>query len=423
MWTPGKVFPIFLWVFFFLGSASANAEDAQLRGLIEEALQNNPEVLAAQARAEAARYRIPQAKTLPDPMLMFGYQNEGWNDYTFGKMPDAQWMFSASQMFPFPGKRSLKGEMAGKEAQSLTSEHQAVRLATVAKIKELYYDLFFAYKNIELLHDQRTLLSRIEDAALARYSSGMGMQQEVLMAQAEKYMLLEKEEMQKQKIESLEGMLNAAVGRSATSPIPKPQELVSTPCRLTLDELVEEAVKNSPEICAKEQMRAAAEAQVQMARKEYYPDFTINGGVSKRRGMYDDMWSLTTTINIPLYYRSRQRQAVFEAASSLSAARCDVDSTKLMLFSAVRENYSMLPTAERLMELYKSALIPKTSQDFESALVGYQTGQVEPLTVITRLKTLLDYELLYWDQLVRREKALAKLESLSGTTLSPSGSE
>jgi outer membrane protein, heavy metal efflux system len=423
MWTRSKSIRICVCAAFTLWSAAAGAEDAQLKGLIEEALKNNPEVLAAQSRAEAAKYRIPQAKSLPDPMVMFGYQNEGWNDYTLGTMPDAQWMFSASQMFPFPGKRSLKGEMAGKEAQSLFSEHQVVRLATVAKVKELYYDLFLAYKNIELLQDKGTFLSRIEDAALARYSSGMGMQQEVLMAQAEKYMLMEKEEMQKQKIQTLEGMLNSAVGRSVTAPVPRPQELTVTPPPPSVDALIEETFKNSPELRAKEEMRAAAEARVQMARKEYYPDFTINAGVSKRRGMFDDMWSLTSTINIPLYYRSRQRQALFEAESSLSAARCELDAAKLMLSSALRDNSSMLSTADRLMELYKNALIPKTYQDFESALAGYESGQVEPLTVITRLRALLDYELLYWDQLVQREKAVAKLEAVAGTALAPSGSE
>ena len=45
-------------------------------------------------------------------MFMFGYQNEGHDRYTYGEMQGAQWMFSASQMFPFPGKLPLKGEMA-----------------------------------------------------------------------------------------------------------------------------------------------------------------------------------------------------------------------------------------------------------------------------------------------------------------------
>jgi len=145
-------------------------------------------------------------------MFMIGYQNEGFSKYSYGDSLMSAWMFAASQMFPFPGKLPLKGEMTSREAEGQGESHAAVRLKTVLRVKELYYDLFVTYKYIDLIRDRTALFSKIEDAALSRYSSGMGQQQEVLMAQTEKYMLLEKEEMLKQKIQSLEGMLNAAVG-------------------------------------------------------------------------------------------------------------------------------------------------------------------------------------------------------------------
>jgi hypothetical protein len=87
---------------------TANADEIRLKNLIEEALQKSPQVLASESRALAAGYRVPQAGSLPDPMIMFGYQNEGWERNTFGKESDAQRMFSASQMFPFLGKLLLK---------------------------------------------------------------------------------------------------------------------------------------------------------------------------------------------------------------------------------------------------------------------------------------------------------------------------
>ena len=80
----------------------------------------------------------------------------------------------------------------------------------------------------------------------------------------------------------------------------------------------------------------------------------------------------------------------------------------------MRDNYSMARTAEKLMELYRNGLIPKTYQDFESALSGYGTGRVDEITVITRLKTLLDLEISYWGQFTEREKAIARLQSIAG---------
>ena len=351
-------------------SVHALDKDLTLQELIDDALKNSPEILAAESRSVAAEYRIPQAKSLSDPMFMFGYQNEGWKKYTYGEMQGAQWMFSASQMFPYPGKLGLKGEMAQRDAESQRAMSSAVRLQVIAKVKTLYYELFLAYKNIDLLSDKTVLFSRIEDAAVARYASGMGMQQEVLMAQTEKYMLLEKEEMQKQKIQSVEAMLNATVGRDVNSPLGRPVELSPTYSR-SMEELLSAAYQNSPEIKSKEKMIAAAEAKVKMAQKEYYPDFTINAGYFKRAGEFLDMWSLTSTINIPLFYKTKQRQAVLEAEANLSAARYELEATKFMISSGIRDNYSMYKSTEKLMELYRSGLIPKTNQDFESAIAGY----------------------------------------------------
>ena len=68
------------------------------------------------------------------------------------------------------------------------------------------------------------------------------------------------------------------------------------------------------------------------------------------------------------------------------------------------------------MKLYQEGLLPKARQDIQLSLSGYVTGKVEAITVISRLKTLLDIELLYWSQMVEREKAIARLEPLTGST-------
>ena len=44
------------------------------------------------------------------------------------------------------------------------------------------------------------------------------------------------------------------------------------------------------------------------------------------------------------------------------------------------------------------------------------TGKIEAITVITRLKALIDYEFLYWRQFADREKAAARLDGLAAIT-------
>ena len=206
----------------FLVTVPVQAEDLNLQQLIEEALRNSPELQASRSRTEASEYRIPQAKTLPDPMFSFGYQNVGFQKYTYGQSNDAWWMFSVAQTFLFPGKLSLKKILQPGNRRAHMQGQKALRLKTISRVKELYFDLYTAYKDIDLIHERTSLFNRVEDAALSRYSAGKGSQQEVLMAQTEKYMLLEKEEMLRQKIQSIEAMLNSIVGRSVEAPLGRP---------------------------------------------------------------------------------------------------------------------------------------------------------------------------------------------------------
>jgi outer membrane protein TolC len=396
------------------GQAAAQAT-LRLDDLIDEALKSSPEVLMYQSRTIAARHRIPQAESLADPMFMIGYQNEGFDDITYSEMADSQFMFSFSQMLPYPGKRALKGEMARQEAESLNAATTTARLSAIRVITELFYDLFFTYKNLDIISDRAELFARLEDAASARYTSGMGSMQEVVMAQTEKYMLLEQETMQRQKIASLEAMLHNVIGRSGSEPLGVPVEPLFNEIAYTSDEALGLAAVNSPIIAARERMIAAAEAKVAMGKKEYYPDFTVTAGIDKRGSDFEDMWRITTSINLPIYYKTKQREAVFEAKAQLSEARQDLAAVKLMIAATLKDNYAMAESSKKLMDLYRGGLIPKTYQDFELALSGYINGKSEAITVINRLKTLIDLELAYWEKFTDRGKAIARIEAVIGS--------
>lgn len=410
-----RVIVLFVVGFFGLVSqVTVRAGELQLQGLINEALQASPEIQAARAKAAASGFRVPQAMSLPDPMLMVGYQNDGTSRFTFNEAADSQVMFSASQLFFFPGKRALKGEAAAKEAESLSATAAGVRLRTVATIKELYYDLFFAHQSLELLREKGALLAQIEDAALARYAAGQGMQQEVLMAQTEKYMLLEREEMLRQNIRTLEALLNSTVGREQAAPLDRPAPPIFAPYSKALPELLAAAYDNSPEIKARERMVAALGARVRVAEKEFYPDVAVTGNYGLKGSDFEDMWSLSTTINIPLYSATKQQPAAQEAEAALREAKNELQGVRLRLSAAIRENHALLQTTERLMQLYRQGLTPKIHQDFQSALASYATGKIDAFSVISRIKTITDIETSYWGQLVAREKAFARLDALTG---------
>src|SRR3990172_6551725 len=154
-------------------------------------------------------------------------------------------------------------------------------------------------------------------------------------------MVLERETMLQQRVQSLEAMLNVAVGRDVNAPLGRPAEPVPTLFARDREELQAAALAQSPEIRSREKMLTAAEARVGMAKKEYFPDVTLAASVFKRTGPFEDMWSLTATFNIPLYFGTKQKAAA-EARSLTLGARQELEAGKLMISSSMRDNYSMV---------------------------------------------------------------------------------
>lgn len=148
-----------------------------LASLIEELEGVNPEIKAARQRWEAAKAVVPQVQTLPDPRLQFGYQRMPMTDPLQGAM------YGFGQEIPFPGKLSLKGEVAQREAERVEQEFNATRLRLIATLKEGYFNLHFVHKSIEIVERNKALLLQFEKTAKARYSVGQAAQQDVFRAQ------------------------------------------------------------------------------------------------------------------------------------------------------------------------------------------------------------------------------------------------
>jgi len=392
----------------------AGAEELRLEDLVTVALKNNPDISVAEARAESARQRISREGSLMDPMLSVGYQNEGFEKYTYGESGDSQWMFSLSQTFPFPGKRPLQREAAASEAGALEASARAVRREVAGRVAQAYYDLVLAVHELDITAERAPLASRLEEAALARYGSGTGAQEEVITAQSAKYLLLEAEAMARTRKESAEALLRRETGSLDPGPLARPAPFTPTPFPYTLGELVEKAGQQAPELSEKGSMVTAAASRLDRARKEAWPDVTLMGQYSNRGGGFEDMWGLTASVPLPLFYRQKQGAFVAESSWDLTGAKKELEAAKLKVASEIRDNLAMVHAADRIIELYATALIPKARQSVDAAIALFASGRMDASEALASLNAPFDYELLLWQQRVQREKAIARIRVLTG---------
>jgi hypothetical protein len=158
------------------------------RALIEEALERNPDVLAARSMVEEARSRPAQVTALPEPTLSVLYTNEGWTP-SLGSNPFTTLGFLWSQDLPGKGKRSARAEVAGFDAALADAQLTRVRLGVASAVRRSYHELIHARELLALLHEQEVFLAAVSESARERYAVGQGTQADVLRVQAERIRL------------------------------------------------------------------------------------------------------------------------------------------------------------------------------------------------------------------------------------------
>src|SRR5438876_3363892 len=174
------------------GQESPSDQPVAVADLLAEAERNNPQIRAARHELEGAKQVPTQVSTLPDPQVVLKHVSVG-SPRPFAGYTNSDFAYvglGVSQDIPYPGKLRLKGEIARRDADVSQQQIESVRRAVLAEIKGTYFQLAYLSRTLTLLEEDGELLKQVEQAADARYRSGMGTQQDVLQAQLQKTKLI-----------------------------------------------------------------------------------------------------------------------------------------------------------------------------------------------------------------------------------------
>src|SRR4030042_1301959 len=308
----------------FSSSGESGKAQLNLDQLIEEALQNNPEILAAKKRWEVFKEKPSQASALEDPMLGLGIVSLPTN-FSFKDEDKTTKEISISQKFPFPGKRPLMREMAEKEAEAVSSEIEEKSNRIVKEVKTVYYDLAYVHQSIEITQRNKEILESFVKIAETQYSLGMGIQQDVLKAHVEVSKMVDGLIMLGRRKKALEAKLNSILNRPLETALRRPEELSVRKLPFAYEELHRMAVELNPTLKGMKKMVEAKEKAHALAKREYYPDLNVrfaygqrdNGPEMKRRDMLTGM----VEMNIPIFYKSKQDRKVAGTVAHLKTQK------------------------------------------------------------------------------------------------------
>lgn len=364
--------------------------DQQLQALLAEALERNPGVAAAMARARAAEHRSLSVGAIPDPTV---------GVTAFLKSPETRTgpqilTLNLLQEVPWLSKLNLDEQASLFSAAALFAEAEAQRLALVTEVRRLYYELAFVIRQKEISLDFLDHLRQHEEISQSRYSTGIGASQDVVKIQAEitlaENLLLDID----QRRIDLEATLNRLRDQPTSTMILPAILPAGDEVHLRYTELLESSTAFRPEVSAAEARIAETRIRSERAAKGFRPNFKVGltytfvdprqdpaGMVSPPDGNGDDIFGIQGGVSIPLWRGSLEAR-VEEAAQLELSAQESQRQTVAEIQSSIGELIQRIPLSWQQLRLLEDILILQAEQSVASAASGYVSGTFNALDLL-----------------------------------------
>lgn len=399
-----------------VGDLSAPLGFDQVRNLV---MARNPLLAVARARATAQQAVVPEASTLPDPMLQVGAMNVGLPDFNADMPMSMAPAVQLMQIVPLGGRLGVRGRAADAEARAAAIMVDEVAWQLHARAAAAFQRLAVVDRQLRVQAETVELLESFRTVAAARYASGDGRQADVLRADVE----VGRARAEVRRLEALRvaaaARLNALMDRPAEAPL---GEVVpgSVPGALPpIETLATWAESTRPALTAQAARVDGARSASELAQRNLWPDLSVGVQYGTRADASgrDHMAGLMLGVSLPVFASRRQMPQRQRAEAEVAAARAQLDEVRVGVRAALQEALAEVERARSLLALYDDEIVPTARASVESTLAAYRAGAADfPALVDTQL-ALNRFEIERHALVGDERTALATVEAVVGRRL------
>jgi len=405
----------------------ASVTDVKLRLLLEEVLARNPRLARLKAEAAAVDQRTPQVKALPDPTATL----------TWFVMPPQTRVgpqraaVNLTQKLPWFGTLKLDEQATLWDAVASRATLEAAKVKVLTEVRTDYHELQFLRVESLVVGDDRATLEHYGELALARYASGVGLDQAVIKIQAEITRTETRLLNLAARRATVVARLNALRDRPQATAVVVAESGRRQKVALDLGELRRRALDGRPEIAAANGMVEAAASRVESSKKAYSPNVVVGlnyGYVSRRddeagrlnppENNGQDILGLTGGVSVPLW-RSSLEAGVEERVQNQLAAEEGRREATAAIDGELGDLVHRLPLLAEQVSLYDDVLIVQASQSLRSAESAYASGTANALDLLDAERVLLQVRIAAERVRSDLDVAYARLEGVIAGPLAP----
>ncbi len=406
-----------------LAVASEDATGLSIESAVEIAVRDNPNLAQLQQRYRALAEIPSQVGTLPDPTINFNAMNFPVNSFDRGQEPMTQLQLGFMQPIPFPGKLGLKEEAAEFDALAANQSVEELRLQLISQVRSLWWQVYYLDRAVETVLSNQKLFSEFIQVANVKYTTGDGLQQDVLLAQLELSRLMDQEIQLRAMRQNQAIRLNVLMDTPSRNTVIIPSKTNTNMPNLAAKELYfEKAKETRPLLLQRSTEIDAATSRLKLAKRDLYPDFLVGvtygnrdgNNPPPRTGGRNDFLSVMLGVKVPLYSGRKQSKAIDQRSSELQRSIYASRDSLGIVMGAIQTALTDYERAREEFTLFDKGIIPQATQTVESMLAGYQVSEVDFLNLTRAQITLLNYQLQYWKALTEAKQSLARLEAAVG---------
>ena len=374
----------------------ASEKPLTVQQLVEAAIEVNPQVRAAREQWEAAQHQILQNYAPADPTFTYGNVESSKN------FNAALHSHSFSESFQFPGKALLQANQAKGTAEIARLTYEAAMRDLRASVEAAYYQVLLDEALIDVNAENIANLKQVVGVVQTQYTANQATQADLIGAQ----LALSQAQLQQRQYETNRANdrvgLNRLLYRKPASPLNLEHQVQLQRLDLPLDRAIDKATHARQEILEAALAEKNSITAVKLAEMEYLPDYTVGyefdyilqPGAQPLPGVTQGH-TFSIGFNIPIFFWIHQREDVRFAEHSLQAARYSMNSVLSQTEATVTQLYQSVQFAYESAQQYKAALIPMSDKEFRVALIAYQTGKVDFLTLSAGLQSTYAARITY----------------------------
>ncbi|EKO3717499.1 outer membrane channel protein TolC [Vibrio metschnikovii] len=379
-----------------LGSFSINAWADDLAQIYDQAKQNDPQLLSAAARREAAFEAINSSRSslLPQINLTAGYNltrsdvDARDSDRLSAGISFAQELYNRSSWVSL--------DTTEKQARQADAQYAAVQQGLMLRVAQAYFEVLSAQDNLEFVRAEKAAVARQLEQTKQRFDVGLSAITDVHDAQAQYDSVLAQEVLADNTLINSYESLREITGQGYSQlSILDTQRFSASRNTESMQALIERAQQQNLALLSSRIAQDVAKDNIALASSGHLPSLKLNGGYNYARESNSNNsanntdFTIGLNLNVPLYTGGNVTSLTKQAEHAFVTASQDLEATFRSVVKDVRAYNNNINASIGALRAYEQSVISARSA-LEATEAGFEVGTRTIVDVLDATRRLYD---------------------------------